>query len=107
LRYLAHGWINLSAGQLTSRRLAVCEIACEEPGTPAGKAAGGAGTETDPCHGYPWYLRWTDRRLAQVMCETSDNGAFDCLRRRLATERGWREAELRARVDPLRGRECT
>jgi hypothetical protein len=59
--------------------------------------------ETDPCHGYPWYLRWTDRRLAQGVCEISDNDAFDCLRRRLATERGWREAELRARVDPLRG----
>jgi hypothetical protein len=58
--------------------------------------------ETDPCHGYPWYRRWTNRRLAWVIKEIGGNDAFDCLRRRLATERGWREAELRARVDPLR-----
>jgi hypothetical protein len=59
--------------------------------------------ETDPCHGYPWYPRWTDRRLAHVVREICDKDAFDCLRRRLATERGWGETELRARVDPLRG----
>jgi hypothetical protein len=58
--------------------------------------------ETDLCHGYSWYPRWTDRRLAQVVCELDNDDAFACLRSRLATERGWREAELRARVDPLR-----
>ncbi len=58
--------------------------------------------QTDPCHGYLWYPRWTDRRLARVVCELGDD-AFACLRSRLATERGWRDAELRARVDPLRG----
>jgi hypothetical protein len=56
----------------------------------------------DPCHGYPWYPRWTDRRLGDVVREIGADDAFDCLRRRLASERGWREAELRARVDPLR-----
>jgi hypothetical protein len=35
--------------------------------------------------------RWTDRRLAQVVCELGDDDALDCLHRRLATERGWRE----------------
>jgi hypothetical protein len=57
---------------------------------------------TDPCHGYPWYPRWTDRRLARVVREIGDNDAFDCLRHRLATERGWQETELCTRVDPLR-----
>jgi hypothetical protein len=58
--------------------------------------------ETDPCHGYPWYPRWTDRRLAEVVSEIGDTDALDCLRHRLAADRGWSEAELRARLDPLR-----
>jgi hypothetical protein len=62
----------------------------------------GPSPETDPCHGYPWYPRWTDPRLTQVVRAIDDNDAFDCLRRRLATERGWQENELRARLDPLR-----
>lgn len=59
-------------------------------------------TGTDPCHGYPWYPRWTDRRLVEVVKEIGTTDAFDCLRHRLATERSWTEAELQARVDPLR-----
>lgn len=62
-----------------------------------------ASPPTDPCHGYPWYPRWTDRRLAEVVQEIGDTGAFECIRHRLATERRWSEAELRARLDPLRG----
>lgn len=61
-----------------------------------------AAAQTDPCHGYPWYPRWTDRRLADVVSEIGHTGAFDCLRQRLAAERGWTESELRARLDPLR-----
>jgi hypothetical protein len=57
--------------------------------------------ETDPCHGYPWYPRWTDRRLADVVREIGTTNAFRCLRHRLATDRGWSEAELKARLDPL------
>ena len=68
----------------------------------AGKRVG-AVPETDPCHGYPWYQRWTDRRLAEVVGAMDDNDAFQCLRRRLAAERGWQDADLRARVDRLRG----
>jgi hypothetical protein len=62
----------------------------------------GKAPETDPCHGYPWHARWTDRRLAEVISQIGDRDALDCLRRRLATDRGWSEAELRARLDPLR-----
>jgi hypothetical protein len=61
-----------------------------------------AAAETDPCHDYAWYPRWTDRRLAEVVREIGHSGAFDCLRQRLAAERGWTESELRARLDPLR-----
>jgi hypothetical protein len=61
-----------------------------------------AATQTDPCHGYPWYPRWTDRRLAEVVREIGHTNAFDCLRHRLATERGWTESELQARLDSLR-----
>ena len=58
--------------------------------------------QTDPCHGYPWYPRWTSRRLTDVVSEVGHTSAFDCLRERLAAERGWTERELRARLDPLR-----
>lgn len=61
-----------------------------------------AASENDPCHDYPWYSRWTDRRLADVVREIRNPDAFACLRRRLATERRWSEAELQARLDPLR-----
>jgi hypothetical protein len=57
----------------------------------------------DPCHGYAWYRRWSDRRLEEVVGAIgADGAAFACLRRRLAAERKWTEDELRARVDPLR-----
>ncbi len=59
--------------------------------------------ERDPCHGYPWYRRWTDYRLGVVVRDIGkDDDAFACLRRRLAVERSWQEHELRARVDSLR-----
>ncbi|MFZ1154640.1 MAG: hypothetical protein WAN93_07025 [Solirubrobacteraceae bacterium] len=58
--------------------------------------------QTDPCHGYPWYPRWTARRLAEVVPEIAHTDAFDCLRQRLAAERRWTENELRTRLDPLR-----
>jgi len=61
-----------------------------------------AAPQTDRCHGYPWYPRWTDRRLAEVVPGIGHTDAFDCLRQRLATERGWTESELRSRLDPLR-----
>jgi hypothetical protein len=59
------------------------------------------GTSTDPCHGYPWYERWTQQRIvAVVRVIADDHAARACLRRRLAVERGWNEHELRARFDP-------
>jgi hypothetical protein len=57
--------------------------------------------ERDPCHGYPWYAKWTQSRLIAVV-PWLDPPAYACLRNRLHRERKWREDELRARVDPLR-----
>ena len=55
----------------------------------------------DECHGYPWYRRWQQRRLDELV-PTLDGDAYLCLRRRLAAERNWTEHDLRTRVDPLR-----
>jgi hypothetical protein len=55
----------------------------------------------DPCHGYPWYATWTQRRLVNVV-PGLDDPAYLCLRDRLKLERGWGEDELEDRVDPLR-----
>lgn len=59
------------------------------------------GDSTDPCHGYPWYVRWTQQRIASVLQFIGeDHAARACLRQRLARERAWQEHELRERFDP-------
>lgn len=62
--------------------------------------------EPDPCHGYPWFGKWSQQRLDAVV-PALDDDSFQCLRRRLGTERNWTEDELRTRVDPLRDRGAT
>jgi hypothetical protein len=48
---------------------------------------------SDPCHGYPWYDRWSKHRISQVAAEI-DEDARACLRNRLMHERRWTEDEL-------------
>lgn len=70
---------------------------------PAAGAAGlsGPAASTDPCHGYPWYERWSQQRLVSVLGGFGhDKAARSCLRSRLALERNWQEHELRTRFDP-------
>lgn len=60
-----------------------------------------AAADTDPCHGYPWYPRWSQERLVAVIRSLSDDAAARaCLRRRLMRERNWTEPDLRSRFDP-------
>ncbi|MEX2107434.1 MAG: hypothetical protein WD827_00945 [Solirubrobacterales bacterium] len=47
----------------------------------------------DPCHGYPWYARWT-RDLIREVAQQSDGEARECLRNRLIEERRWTDDEL-------------
>jgi hypothetical protein len=47
----------------------------------------------DPCHGYPWYARWTRDRIREV-AEQTDVESRACLRKRLIKERHWTEDEL-------------
>ena len=61
----------------------------------------GPAASTDPCHGYPWYERWSQQRIVSVLRGIGhDSAARSCLRRRLLLERNWQEHELRARFDP-------
>ena len=46
--------------------------------------------ERDPCHGYPWYSKWSRARLKAVVPDLDDE-AYECLRQRLARERQWTE----------------
>jgi hypothetical protein len=55
----------------------------------------------ETCHGHPWYSRFSQTRLEQLV-PSLDDAAYACLRRRLGTERNWTENDLRTRVDPLR-----
>lgn len=65
------------------------------------RSAGAAAIDRDPCHGYPWYSRWTQRRLDEVVESLADDDAYRCLRGRLNAERGWTEEDLRTRLDLL------
>lgn len=58
--------------------------------------------DSDPCHGYTWPARWTQRSLEEVVA-VLDADARSCLRARLGAERSWSESELRERFDPLPG----
>jgi hypothetical protein len=49
--------------------------------------------ETDPCHGYPWFERWTVQRAVAAAADLSDD-AYQCMRARLTTERNWSEGDL-------------
>jgi hypothetical protein len=65
-------------------------------------AALAAADSIDPCHGYPWYRKWSQQRIVAVLRSLGDDrDARECLRRRLAAERNWHEQELRARFDPF------
>lgn len=66
-------------------------------------AGGRRGLTTDPCHDYPWYPSWSQKRI-EALVPTLSPEAFACLRRRLMTERAWTESDLRQRVDPFRSR---
>lgn len=67
----------------------------------AAGAVSGPAASTDPCHGYPWYDRWSQPRIVSVLRGIGhDKAARSCLRRRLALERDWQEHELSARFDP-------
>jgi hypothetical protein len=59
------------------------------------------GEACEACHGHPWYSRFSQARLEQLV-PSLDADAYACLRRRLGAERNWTEHDLRARVDPLR-----
>jgi hypothetical protein len=50
--------------------------------------------EPDPCHGYPWFRRWSKTRAVQVVQAMDAEDAYLCLRRRLSLERNWSEEEL-------------
>lgn len=69
------------------------------------RGCAGASECTDPCHGYPWFRRWSQQRIELVLrCIGEDPAARACLRRRLALERNWEEDELRERFDPYYAR---
>lgn len=72
----------------------MAEITGKRPRRPAGRA--------DPCHGYRWLDRWTQRDLDTVV-PTLDDDARACLRSRLMNERGWSDAELAERFDLIGG----
>ena len=75
----------------------------------AGLRAGPApGEAIDPCHGYPWYERWSQQRNGSSRCSIleDDRDARACLRRRLANERNWQGRTPRSIRSVLTRRRC-
>jgi hypothetical protein len=70
----------------------MAEITGDRPRRPAGVA--------DPCHGYLWLDRWTQRDLESAV-PVLDADARACLRSRLHDERGWSDVELAERFDGI------
>jgi hypothetical protein len=70
----------------------MAEITGERPHRPSGTR--------DPCHGYLWLDRWTQRDL-DALVPTFEPGARACLRSRLEAERGWAHSELVERFDSI------
>jgi hypothetical protein len=68
------------------------EITGDRPRRPSGVA--------DPCHGYLWLDRWTQRDLESAV-PALDADARACLRSRLHDERGWSDVELVERFDGI------
>jgi hypothetical protein len=70
----------------------MAEITGDRPRSPSGVS--------DPCHGYLWLDRWTQRDLESTV-PALDADARACLRSRLHDERGWSDVELVERFDGI------
>ena len=90
LDFDAEGWpIGMEIPDLATP---MAEITGDRPRTPSGVA--------DPCHGYLWLDRWTQRDLESAV-PALDADARACLRSRLHGERGWSDVELVERFDGI------